>query len=127
MGGDYEEAFTDVSEYMMAAFTFKAVKTVLRQLQETDPTKYKWLYDFTAEHKPGESYNFCKALMKTNRELGERVLVTRQGLAKAWMKHRDHLNFPSYITKNNLQIMRDLLDESVNFVFTAKPRPDVNE
>jgi len=127
MAGEYEEVFADVSEHLTDLFTYKAVRTVLHQLSEMDPNKYKWLYQFTTEHRPSDSYNYCKTLFKANRELADRVLVTRLNLMSKWLQKLDHSSLLMHVSDNNLQVMRDQLNETVNFVFTAKPRPDLNE
>ena len=55
----------------------KAVRLVLSQLQENDMGRYTWLYQFTTANKPNDAEEYCKALMREERELGERVMVTR--------------------------------------------------
>lgn len=32
-----------------------------------------------------------------------------------------------YVSEKNLSVMRECLKDSVNFIFTAKPRPELNE
>nr|GMD14671.1 chaperonin-like RbcX protein 2, chloroplastic [Ipomoea batatas] len=43
LGGQYEETFEDVKSQILNYFTYKAVMTVLDQLQEMNPPQYQWL------------------------------------------------------------------------------------
>eukprot|EP00210_Caulerpa_lentillifera_P008068 g7704.t1 len=127
MAGQYGENFDDISKHLTDLFTYKAVKTVLEQLNETDPTNYKFLYNFCVDNKPSQSYSFCKLLIKEKRELGERVLTVRVNLLEEWFKRLEKIDLVSYVNEKNLAIYRETLKESVNLISTAKPRPEFGE
>ncbi|CAI0450083.1 unnamed protein product [Linum tenue] len=45
LGGQYEDSFEDVKTQIMNYFTYKAVRTVMNQLYEMNPTHYRWFYE----------------------------------------------------------------------------------
>ncbi|GMH41499.1 hypothetical protein BSKO_09409 [Bryopsis sp. KO-2023] len=129
MGGEYDDTFDDVSKHLTDLFTYKAVRRVLDQLKETDPVGYRYLYEFTVENKPSNSFEYCKILVKNNYELGGRVLDARLALLAQWMEQlpsqREQILL--HVRDTNLDVLRGHIKDSVNLAFTAKPRPDLNE
>ncbi|TQD68941.1 hypothetical protein C1H46_045527 [Malus baccata] len=94
-------------------FTYKAVRTVMNQLYEMNPTQYRWLYDFVVTHKPGDGKRFLRTLGKERHELAERVMVTRLHLYGKWVKKCDHAEIYQGISDENLELMRERLFETV--------------
>eukprot|EP00252_Welwitschia_mirabilis_P004329 TRINITY_DN1464_c0_g1_i3.p1 TRINITY_DN1464_c0_g1~~TRINITY_DN1464_c0_g1_i3.p1 ORF type:complete len:209 (+),score=24.47 TRINITY_DN1464_c0_g1_i3:163-789(+) len=86
IAGQYEESFSDVGKHLLNYFTVRAVRTVLGQLYEMNPTQYTWLYEFCVNNKPNDGKRFLKVLVKERQELGERVMITRLHLFKTWAK-----------------------------------------
>ncbi|KAI3937821.1 hypothetical protein MKW92_039098 [Papaver armeniacum] len=113
LGGQYEESFEDVKRQVLNYFTYKAVRTVLTQLYEMNPTNYRWFYDFVVNNKPGDGKRFLRILVKENIELAERVMVTRLHLYGKWIKKCDHAAMYEEITQENLELMRERLMETV--------------
>ncbi|KAK3205276.1 hypothetical protein Dsin_019322 [Dipteronia sinensis] len=64
LAGQYEDSFEDVKTQILNYFTYKAVRTVLNQLYEMNPTQYRWFYDFVATNKPGDGKRFIRSLGK---------------------------------------------------------------
>lgn len=113
LGGQYEDSFEDVKTQVLNYFTYKAVRTVLNQLYEMNPTHYRWLYDFVADNKPGEGKRFIRSLAKERQDLAERVMVTRLHLYAKWIKKCDHAKIYKEISDENLELMRERLIETV--------------
>lgn len=113
LGGQYEESFEDVKRQVLNYFTYKAVRTVLNQLYEMNPTNYRWFYDFVVDNKPGDGKRFLRILVKENIELAERVMVTRLHLYGKWIKKCDHAAMYEEISQENLELMRERLMETV--------------
>ncbi|KAM1256113.1 hypothetical protein ACFX1Q_030268 [Malus domestica] len=113
LGGQYEDSFEDVKTQLLNYFTYKAVRTVMNQLYEMNPTQYRWLYDFVATHKPGDGKRFLRTLGKERHELAERVMVTRLHLYGKWVKKCDHAEIYQGISDENLELMRERLFETV--------------
>ncbi|CAN1354798.1 Chaperonin-like RbcX protein 2, chloroplastic [Linum perenne] len=113
IGGEYEDSFGDVKLQIVNLFTFKAVRTVMNQLYEMNPTQYRWFYDFVATNKPGNGKLFLRTLAKERQDLAERVMVTRLHLYGKWIKKCDHEEMYKAISDENLELMRERLLETV--------------
>ncbi|KAF5471207.1 hypothetical protein F2P56_011660 [Juglans regia] len=111
--GQYEENFEDVKTQILNYFTYKAVRTVLNQLYEMNPTQYRWFYDFVATNQPGDGKRFVRTLVKEKQELAERVMVTRLHLYGKWIKKCNHAEIYQEISDENLELMRERLIETV--------------
>ncbi|KAL0435386.1 UNVERIFIED_CONTAM: Chaperonin-like RbcX protein 2, chloroplastic [Sesamum radiatum] len=92
-------------------FTYKAVRTVLNQLYEMNPTQYRWLYNYVASNEHGYGKRFIRNLDK--QDLAERVMVTRLHLYGKWVKKCDHTEMYERISDQNLELMRERLMETV--------------
>ncbi|PKI60201.1 chaperonin-like RbcX protein 2, chloroplastic [Punica granatum] len=113
LGGQYEDSFEDVKTQMLNYFTYKAVRTVLNQLYEMNPTQYRWFYDFVVSNKPGDGKRFIQVLVKEKQDLAERVMITRLHLYGKWVKKCDHAQIYKEISDENLELMRERLMETV--------------
>ncbi|KAL6966500.1 hypothetical protein U1Q18_032280 [Sarracenia purpurea var. burkii] len=113
LAGQYEDNFEDVKTQLVNYFTYKAVRTVLNQLYEMNPTQYRWFYDFVATNKPGDGKRFVRTLAKERQDLAERVMVTRLHLYGKWIKKCDHAAIYKEISDQNLELMRERLMETV--------------
>ncbi|GLT74839.1 hypothetical protein SLA2020_466070 [Shorea laevis] len=114
LGGQYEDSFEDVKMQILNYFTYKAVRTVLTQLYEMNPPKYRWFYDFVVVNKPGgDGKRFIRILAKEKQDLAERVMVTRLHLYGKWVKKCNHAEIYQEISDENLELMRERLMETV--------------
>ncbi|KAF5725479.1 hypothetical protein HS088_TW23G00201 [Tripterygium wilfordii] len=114
LAGQYEDSFEDVKSQILNYFTYKAVRTVLNQLYEMNPTQYRWFYDFVVRNKPGgDGKRFIRTLGKEKHELAERVMVTRLHLYGKWVKRCNHAEIYQEICDENLALMRERLIETV--------------
>lgn len=113
LGGQYEDTFNDVKLQIINFFTYKAVRTVLSQLYEMNPTQYTWFYNFVVANPPGEGKRFLQTLGKENPELAERVMITRLHLYGKWIKKCDHAATYQEISDQNLELMRERLLETI--------------
>lgn len=114
LAGQYEESFEDVKRQILNYFTYKAVRTVLNQLYEMNPTEYRWFYDFVVTNKPGgDAKRFLRILNKEKQDLAERVMITRLHLYGKWIKKCDHAEMYNEISQQNLELMRERLMETV--------------
>ncbi|GAB4835224.1 hypothetical protein Ancab_000133 [Ancistrocladus abbreviatus] len=113
LAGQYEDSFEDVKTQILNYFTYKAVRTVLNQLYEMNPTKYTWFYNFVATNKPGDGKRFIRSLGKEKSDLAERVMVTRLHLYGKWVKKCNHAEIYKEISDENLELMRERLMETI--------------
>ncbi|XP_012699265.1 chaperonin-like RbcX protein 2, chloroplastic isoform X2 [Setaria italica] len=109
-GGTYEDGFEDVHKNIINYFTYKATHTVLHQLYEMNPPSYTWLYNYITVCDPLDGDYFLRLLAK---DLAERVMITRLHLYGKWIKKCDHAMMYERISKENLDIMRQRLLETV--------------
>lgn len=113
LGGQYEDSFEDVKTQILNYFTYKAVRTVLNQLYEMNPTQYRWFYDFVVSNKPNDGKRFIRSLGKEKQDLAERVMITRLHLYGKWVKKCNHAEIYQEISDQNLELMRERLMETV--------------
>lgn len=113
LGGQYDDSFEDVKAALLNYFTYKAVRTVMHQLYEMNPTQYSWFYQFVVNNKPGDGKRFLRTLGKEKHELAERVMITRLHLYGKWVKKCDHAEIYNSISDENLALMRERLMETV--------------
>ncbi|KAI4373668.1 hypothetical protein MLD38_011769 [Melastoma candidum] len=113
VAGQYEDSFEDVKSQILNYFTYKAVRTVLNQLYEMNPQKYRWFYDFVVSNNPGDGKRFIRILGKERQDLAERVMVTRLHLYAKWVKKCNHAEIYQEISDENLELMRERLMETV--------------
>lgn len=113
VAGQYEDSFEDVKMQILNYFTYKAVRTVLSQLYEMNPTQYMWFYEFVASNKPGDGKRFISILGKEKHDLAERVMITRLHLYGKWIKKCNHAEIYQEISDENLELMRERLMETV--------------
>ncbi|GAB4856036.1 hypothetical protein Ancab_024675 [Ancistrocladus abbreviatus] len=111
--GQYEDSFEDVKAQMLNYFTYKAVRTVLNQLYEMNPTQYRWFYDFVATNKSADGRRFIRSLGQEKHDLAEQVMVTRLQLYGKWVKKCNHAKIYNEISDENLELMRERLMETI--------------
>ncbi|KAL8483543.1 hypothetical protein ACS0TY_026287 [Phlomoides rotata] len=113
LGGQYEDNFEDVQRQMLDFFTYKAVRTVMNQLNEKNPTQYRWFQDYVASNELGYGKSFIRNLGKEKHDLAEKVMVTRLHLYGKWVKKCDHVEMYKRISDQNLELLRERLLETV--------------
>ncbi|GFP87023.1 hypothetical protein PHJA_000846100 [Phtheirospermum japonicum] len=113
LAGQYEDNFEDVKRQIIDYFTYKAVRTVLNQLYEMNPTQYRWFYNYVASNEHGYGKRFIRNLVKDKQDLAERVMVTRLHLYGKWIKICDHTEMYERVSDQNLELMRERLMETV--------------
>ncbi|XP_031114181.1 chaperonin-like RbcX protein 2, chloroplastic [Ipomoea triloba] len=111
--GQTDDSFNDVKDEILNMMTYKAVRTVLHQLYEMNPPQYTWFYNFVATQGPNTGKGFLMELFKERRELAERVMITRLHLYTIWMKRCDHAEMYKRISKENVEMMRERLYQTV--------------
>lgn len=113
LGGQYEESFSDIKTQILNYFTYKAVRTILNQLNEMNPPQYHWFNDYVAANKPRDGKHFIRNLAKEKQELAEKVMATRLSLYAKWIKKCDHKEIYNRISDQNVEVMRERLMETV--------------
>ena len=123
LGGNYGDSFADVDNLLVNYFTFKALKSSLAQMQETDlsPGKgeYKWLYNFASENYKNDGQKFIRALFaEGRRDHAERLIKQREDLLQRWIKRfadTGGLDCGVKMNRENLSLLREHVMNSVSF------------
>ncbi|CAN4121009.1 unnamed protein product [Withania somnifera] len=113
LGGQYEDDFSDIKTQILNYFTYKAVRTILNQLNEMNPPQYQWFNDYVTANKPHDGKRFIRNLAKEKQELAEKVMTTRLSLYAKWIKKYDHEEIYNRISDQNVEVMRERLMETV--------------
>lgn len=113
LGGQYEDSFSDIKTQILNYFTYKAVRTILNQLNEMNPPQYQWFNDYVTANKPNDGKRFIRNLAKEKQELAEKVMTTRLSLYAKWIKKCDHEEIYNRISDQNVEVMRERLMETV--------------
>ncbi|XP_048137244.1 chaperonin-like RbcX protein 2, chloroplastic isoform X4 [Rhodamnia argentea] len=107
VAGQYEDSFEDVKTQILNYFTYKAVRTVLNQLYEMNPTQYRWLYEFVATNKPGDGKRFISILGKDTKEAVVTLHILPPSLilgeARSCGESNDHTSSPLWQMDQEMQ------------------------
>eukprot|EP00741_Cyanophora_paradoxa_P023096 tig00021537_g22306.t1 len=104
---------------------YKAVRTVLGQLEETDPVRFRELHLWVADHQTGlkDPETFNMEMLRWNREMALRVFATRD-LIHDELKFWKVLEvFNERVGSMKKEVMTDLLERAFNAPEAAKPEP----
>lgn len=110
----------DTAKVLESYLTFQAVKTIISQLSETNPTQAIWLTEYSDRQKVQDSEVYLEGLMGENKELLLRVLTVRQHLAEQVLEFLPEM-VNTGILQSNIEHRRRLLERLTQ---TATPSPE---
>jgi O-methyltransferase involved in polyketide biosynthesis len=67
---------------VISYLTYQAVRSIIQQLEETNPPLAIWFRQFSAHDKIQDGDRYLQELMTVNQELAYRVMTVRQHLAE---------------------------------------------
>jgi hypothetical protein len=79
---DLKQAAKDTAKVLTSYLTFQAVKTVLNQLKETNPSRAYWLNAFSTKEALQDGEAYLAALLQENADLAIRIMTVRQSIAE---------------------------------------------
>lgn len=79
---DLKQAAKDTAKVLTSYLTFQAVKTVLDQLKETNPSRAYWLNAFSTKEALQDGEAYLSALLEESADLAIRVMTVRQHIAE---------------------------------------------
>ncbi|HEY9761236.1 MAG TPA: chaperonin family protein RbcX [Trichocoleus sp.] len=79
---DLKQAAKDTAKVLTSYLTFQAVKTVLNQLKETNPSKAFWLNAFSSKEAMQDGEAYLASLLQENADLAIRIMTVRQTIAE---------------------------------------------
>ena len=99
----------DTAKVLQSYLTYQAVRTIINQLRETNPSQSIWLshYSDSAKIQDGEAY--LDGLMAENKELLLRILTVREELAQQVLDFLPEM-VRSGISQANVEHRRKLLE-----------------
>jgi len=72
----------ETAKVLQDYLTYQAVRTILDQLSETNPTQALWLRQFFQQHSLQNSEVYLEALMAERKDLVMRIMTVREDLAE---------------------------------------------
>jgi hypothetical protein len=72
----------ETAKVLQDYLTYQAVRTILDQLSETNPTQAIWLRQFSQQHSLQNSEAYLEALMSERKDLVMRIMTVREDLAE---------------------------------------------
>lgn len=79
---DIKKVAKDTVKVLMSYLTYQAVRTIINQLQETNPPLAIWLNSFSSTGKIQNGEAYLQELLQENKELAFRVMTVREHLAE---------------------------------------------
>lgn len=78
---DIKQIAKDTAKVLMSYLTYQAMRTVLAQLDETNPPLAYWLHRFSSQAKLQDGEAYLRELFQEKPDLGIRILTVREHLA----------------------------------------------
>jgi CRP-like cAMP-binding protein len=78
---DIKNIAKDTTTTLISYLTYRAVRVVYEQLDETDPKRAYWLHQFAARETIKDGEVFMQKLFNERQELAFRILTVRETLA----------------------------------------------
>jgi GTPase Era involved in 16S rRNA processing len=112
----------DTAQVLQSYLTYQAVRTIIEQLSETNPTLAIWLSQYTSTHSIQNGEAYLEGLITDNKELMLRILTVREHLAQEILEFLPEM-VKSGISKANMEHRRQLLERLTQ---TEHPPTDIN-
>ena len=124
----------DTAKVLQSYLTYQAVRTIINQLRETNPTQAIWLSQYSDRTKVQDSEAYLEGLMLENKELVLRIMTVRQHLAEQVLEFLPEM-VRTGIEESNLERRRQLLERltqsqapiSTSITDNSDSELDVNE
>jgi O-methyltransferase involved in polyketide biosynthesis len=78
---DLKRIAKDTTKTLVSYLTYQAVRTVIAQLDETEPKRAYWLHQFSSREKIQDGEAYLQALFRERQDLAFRILTVREHLA----------------------------------------------
>lgn len=113
----------DTAKVLQSYLTYQAVRTIIDQLSETNPTLAIWLSHYTSSHSIQDGEVYLAGLMAENKELVLRIMTVREHLAEQVLEFLPEM-VKTGITNDNTEHRRQLLERLTR---TAVSQPETSE
>ena len=78
---DLKQIANDTTQTLISYLTYRAVRVVYDQLDETDPKRAYWFHQFASSESIKDGDLFIEKLFRERQDLAFRVLTVRESLA----------------------------------------------
>lgn len=78
---DHKQIAKDTARVLISYLTYQAVRTVINQLNETDPPRAFWLQNFSTRERVQDGELYIRDLFQERQDLAFRILTVREHLA----------------------------------------------
>jgi predicted P-loop ATPase/GTPase len=124
----------DTAKVLQSYLTYQAVRTIIDQLSETNPTQAIWLSHYSDRQKVQESESYLEGLMLENKELVLRIMTVREHLAEIILDFLPEM-VRTGIHQANMEHRRQLLERltqsqpstSISHAEASDSEPDVKD
>ncbi len=106
---DSKKVAKDTAKVLQSYLTYQAVRTIVNQLSETNPTQAIWLSQYSDRTKIQDSESYLEGLMAEDKELMLRILTVREHLAEQVLEFLPEM-VRTGISKSNMEHRRHLLE-----------------
>jgi len=106
---DSKRLAREAAKTLQTYVTFQAVKLVLEQLNETNPSQAIWLRQYVLDNPIRDDGDFLEGLIRDRKDLVFRVLTVRAEIADTVLEFLPEL-VRSNITEANIKLRRSMLE-----------------
>jgi DNA-binding TFAR19-related protein (PDSD5 family) len=99
----------DTAKVLQSYLTYQAVRTIINQLSETNPSQAIWLSQYSDRAKVQDGEAYLDGLMTENKELLLRILIVREDLAQQVLDFLPEM-VRTGINQANIEHRRKLLE-----------------
>jgi hypothetical protein len=111
---DVKQIAKDTTKVLMSYLTYQAVRTVIAQLNETDPPRAFWLQNFSTKERVQDGELFVRELFQERQDLAFRILTVREHLANEVCEFLPEM-VRTGIQQANMQQRRQQLERMTQF------------
>ncbi|MBR8831004.1 MAG: hypothetical protein N5P05_001945 [Chroococcopsis gigantea SAG 12.99] len=99
----------DTAKVLQSYLTYQAVRTIIDQLTETNPTLAIWLTQYSSTHSLQDGEAYIEGLMAENKELVLRIMTVREHIAEEIVEFLPAM-VKTGINKDNTEHRKHLLE-----------------
>jgi hypothetical protein len=116
----------ETAKVLQSYLTYQAVRTIIEQLSETNPTQAIWLSQYSSKNKVQDGEAYLEELMSEDKELVMRIMTVREHLAETILDFLPEM-VREGISQANIEHRRQLLERLTQTQPTATAHPETSE
>lgn len=121
----------DTAKVLQSYLTYQAVRTIIAQLSETNPTQAIWLSQYSSQNKVQDGEAYLEELMSEDKELVLRIMTVREHLAESVLDFLPEM-VRTGISQANTEHRRQLLErltqtQPPSSTSNSDSNPEVND